>query len=138
MKFKRITENQAYEHVVETTRQLHESGVRCQEISMHPAFKELGLNYSRCTTSGFGLTGQGEYSAIFVTEREGGYKVFDIYIDTLDPENTNIEDITELLGKLNPEHPQCDIRKPISMAILHYLELFGDLPAKYKQYVSRG
>ncbi len=134
MKFSRITENQAYEQVVEATRQLHDKGVRCKEISTHPAFKDLRLNFLRCTTSGYGLTGQGEYSALFVTDHEGGYRVIDIYIDTLSPEDTSIVDITDSLGKLNPEHPKCDIRKPTSMAILHYLAMFGELPAKYKQY----
>lgn len=138
MKFSRITENQAYEYVVEATRRLHEKGVECKEISIHPAVKELGLNFSLCTTSGYGLTGQGEYSALFVTSGENGYRVFDIYIDILSPEDTSVEEISETLGNLNPEHPQCDIRKPISMAILYYLELFGELTEKYKQYASRG
>ncbi len=136
MKFSRITENKAYEHVVEATRWLHENGVRCREISTHPAFKDLRLNLSRCTTSGYGLTGQGEYSALFVTGHEDGYRVISIFIDTLCPEDTSIEDITDSLGKLNPEHPKCDIRKSTSMAILHYLAMFGELPDKYKQYAN--
>lgn len=138
MKFSRITENQAYDYVVEVTKRLHEKGVECKEISTHPDVQELGLNLSLCTTSGYGLTGQGEYSALFVTGGENGYRVFDIYIDTLSPEDTSVEEITESLGKLNPEHKQCDIRKPISMAILYYMELFGELPEKYKQYASHG
>ncbi len=138
MKFSRITENQAYEYIVEATKRLHERGVECKAISTHPAVKKLDLDLSRCTTSGYGLTGQGEYSALFVTAGENGYRVFDIYIDTLSPEDTCVEEITDSLGRLNPEHQQCDIRKPISMAILYYLELFGELPAKYKQYASHG
>ena len=138
MKFDRISENQAYEYIVEATKQLHDKGIVCKEISMHPDVKALGLDLSRCTTSGYGLTGQGEYSALFVTASEGGYKVIDIYIDILSPEDTSVEDITDSLDKLNPEHQQCDIRKPVSMAILYYLELFGKLPAKYKQYENFG
>lgn len=138
MKFKRITENQAYEYIVEATNKLHENGILCSEISEHPGFSKLGLNLSRCTTSGYGLTGQGEYSALFVTDGDGGYRVVDIYIDTLSPEDTSVGDITDSLGKLDPAHPLCDIRKPVSMAILHYLELFGELPAKYKQYANNG
>lgn len=138
MKFKRITENKAYEYIVEATSRLHKNGVVCNEISKHPEFKKLGLNLSRCTTSGYGLTGQGEYSGLFVTDGEGKYRVVDIYIDTLSPDDTSIADITNSLGEMNPEHSQCDIRKPVSMAILHYLELFGELPAKYKQYANQG
>ena len=136
MEFSRITENQAYEYIVEVTERLHEKGIECDEISTHPAVRELGLNPSRCTTSGCGLTGQGEYTALFVTGNDGQYKVFDIYIDTLSPEDTSVKEITDSLGELNPEHRKCDIRKPISMAILYYLELFGDLPVKYRQYAS--
>ncbi|MES9929667.1 MAG: hypothetical protein ABW158_16275 [Candidatus Thiodiazotropha sp. 6PDIVS] len=121
MKFSRITENQAYEYIVEATKRLHEKGIECKEISMHPAVQKLGLNFSRCTTSGYGLTGQGEYSALFVAGGANGYRVFDIYIDTLSPEDTSVEEITESLGKLNPEHQQCDIRKPITMAVLYLI-----------------
>ncbi len=138
MKFYRITENQAYEYIARVTKELHEKGIECEEISMHPAVIELGLNLVRCTTSGYGLAGQGEYSAIFVTDGERGYKVYDIYIDTFSPEDTHVDDITNSLGALDPEHQQCDIREPISMAILHYLELFEDLPVKYKKYANHG
>ncbi len=100
MEFSRVTENQAYEHVVEATRRLHDNGVRCKEISMYPAFKGLRLNLSCCTTSGCGLTGQGEYSVLFVTDYENRYRD----IDTLCSEDTSIDDITDPLGKLNPEH----------------------------------
>lgn len=55
MKFDRITENQAYEYIVEATKQLHDKGIVCKEISMHPDVKALGLDLSRCTTSGYGL-----------------------------------------------------------------------------------
>jgi len=136
MKFSRITENQAYDQIVEVTKRLHEKGVECKEISMEPAVKELGLDYSRCTTSGYGLTGQGEYSALFVTDGEDDYRVYSIIVDTLSSADTSIEEITESLGKLDPEHQQCDIRKPISIAILYYLELFDELPVKYKQYAN--
>lgn len=138
MKFSRITEQQAYDHVVEATKRLHEKGVECGEISAHPSVKALGLDYSRCTTPGYGLIGEGEYSAVFVADGDNGYRVFDIYIDTLSPEDTRIDDISGSLGQLNPEHKQCDIRKSIPMAILHYLELFGNVPTKYKQYASKG
>ncbi|VUD69441.1 hypothetical protein TDB9533_04811 [Thalassocella blandensis] len=138
MKFARITENKAYEYVAEATRRLHEKGVECREIAEHPAVLELELNYSMCTTSGYGLTGEGEYSSVFVTGKENGYMVYDIYIDTLSPDDTVIKEISEKLGKLNPEHARCDIRNPISMAILHYLELFCELPKKYEVYANKG
>ncbi len=138
MKFSRITENQTYEYIVEATKKLHEKGIECKEISTNPAVQELGLDLSCCTTSGYGVTGQGEYSALFVTSGTNGYRVFDIYIDLLAPESTSVQEVSESLGKLNPEHQQCDIRKPTSMAILYYLELFGGLPEKYKQYASHG
>ena len=134
MKFSRITEEQAYARVVEATKMLHDKGIQCKEIANHPSVKELGLNLLNCTTSGYGLTGEGEYSALFVSSADEGYKVYDIFVDILSPGDTSVNEISKSLGRLNPEHKQCDIRDPISMEILYHLELFGKLPERYKRF----
>jgi len=132
MKFKRITEAQAYEHIVKTTKDLRENGIINKEIREHPEIKNLNLDFNYCTSSGFGICGQGEYSGLVVTKGSNKYKVISIFIDTLCPEDTEIEDITSKLGKSDPEHPQCDIRKSIPMSILYYLEQFDTVPKKYE------
>ncbi len=43
---------------------LHDKGIQCKEIANHPSVKELELNLLNCTTSGYGLTGEGESSAL--------------------------------------------------------------------------
>lgn len=115
---------------------LHDKGIQCKEISNHPSVKELRLDLLNCTTSGYGLTGEGEYSALFVSGFDEGYKVYDIYVDTLSPDDTSVNEISLSLGRLNPEHKQCDIRHPTSMAVLYHLELFGELPQRYKQFAG--
>lgn len=134
MKFKRITENQAYQKIVNATEYLWENGVGNPLFERHPEFKKLALNYRRCTTGGFSLCGQGEYSGLIVTDGMNGYRVISIFVDTLCPEDTVFEDITLKIGKHDPNHNQCDIRNTISMTILYYLELFGKVPRKYADY----
>ena len=134
MKFSRITENQAYARIVEATSLLHEKGIECKEISEHTEFRQLGLNLQRCTTSGYGLSGEGEYSALFVTDGEKKYRVISVYIDTMSPKDTSIDDISESLGVCDPCHNQCDIRNHVAMSILYYMELYGEIPTKYSRH----
>ncbi len=134
MRFNRITENQAYERIVDATEKLWEQGIGSPVFEEHPEFKKLNLNYKRCITAGFGVCGQGEYGGLIVTDGEKGYRVISMFVDTLCPEDTKFEDITDKLGKSDPNHDQCDIRKTIPMAILYYLELFGKVPEKYAKY----
>ena len=132
MHFKRITENQAYERIVNATNYLWSNGLG-EPFFSHPKVKELALDLNRCTTSGFGLSGQDEYSGLIVTDGSSGYRVISIYIDLYSEEDTSIGDITNHLKENNPEHKKCDIRKPIPMAILYYLEQFGKLPKCYEK-----
>jgi hypothetical protein len=136
MRFKRITENQSYEQIVQATEELRKNGFYDKEVKNHQEIIKLNLNFDRCTTTGVGICGQGEYLGTVVTDGENGYKVIDIYIDTLCPKETNVCNITENLGMLNPAHPKCDIRKPISMAIIYYLEQFGELPNHVKRHIK--
>jgi len=128
----RITENQAYEYIVSATDRLRSNGLG-EPFDSHPKVKELDLNFERCTTSGFGLTGQDEYSGLIVTDGPNQYRVFDIFIDLSSDEDTSIEDVTNQIVEDNPEHKKCDIRKPIPMAILYFLEQFGELPKRYEK-----
>ena len=132
MHFKRITENQAYEHVVSATKQLQSNGLG-EPFDSHLKVKELGLDFERCTTSGFRLCGQEEYSGLIVADSPKGYRVIDMFIDLSSEEDTSIKDITSYLKEDNPEHKKCDIRKPIPMAILYFLEQFGELPKRYEK-----
>ncbi|WCN13004.1 hypothetical protein GV054_08300 [Marinomonas mediterranea] len=134
MQFDRITENQAYENVVKATKKLWEQGIGSPIFEDHLEFKKLNLKYKRCTTGGFGVCGEGEYSGLIVTDGDNGYRVISIFVDALCPEDTEFKDVTESLGKNDPTHNQCDIRNTITMAILYYLELFDELPQKYKKY----
>lgn len=137
MRFTRITENQSYEQIVQATEDLRKNGIKEKAIREHPEVVALNLNLSRCTTAGMGLCGQGEYSGTVVTDGPTGYKVIKIFIDTLEPNETEIVDITESLGKLNPENTKCDIRNPISMAILFYLEQFGEIPENVVKHLHK-
>ncbi len=119
MQFGRITENQAYERIVNSTKMLWERGIGSPILEDHSEFKKLALNYRRCTTGGFGMCGEGEYSGLVVTDSVSGYRVISMFIDTLNPEDTVFEDITQKLGKNDPNHNQCDIRNTIPMAILY-------------------
>ena len=132
MHFKHITENQAYERVVKATHRLRSVGFG-ELFHSHPKIIELALDLDYCTTSGFGICGQGEYSGLIVVNGSEEYRVISIYIDTLSKEDTLIQDITDSLGEANPEHKKCDIRKPISMTILYHLEQFGNLPQRYEK-----
>lgn len=134
MKFERITECQAYERVVLATERLWENGIGNEIFEAHSEFIALNLDYRRCTTGGFGQCGQGEYSGLVVTDGVNGFSVISMFVDTLLPEDTRFEDITNGLGKYNPLHPQCDIRNTIPMCILYYLELFGEVPEKYEKF----
>lgn len=134
LKFDRITECQTYERVVLATSRLWERGIGSEIFESHPDFIALNLNYRRCTTGGFGQCGQGEYSGLVVTDGINGFRVISMFVDTLIPEDTKFQDITDRLGKYHPNHVQCDIRNTIPMCILHYLELFGEVPGKYAKY----
>jgi hypothetical protein len=109
LKFDRITECQAYERVVLATSRLWERGIGSEIFESHPDFIALNLNYRRCTTGGFGQCGQGEYSGLVVTDGINGFRVISMFVDTLIPEDTKFEDITDHLGKYHPNHVQCDI-----------------------------
>lgn len=137
MRFTRTTENQSYEHVVNATNDLRKNGIRDKAIREHPDVIALNLDFNRCATPGMGLSGQGEYTGAIVTDGENGYRVIDIYIDTLEPDETEVIDITDSLGELDPTHPKCDIRKPISMAILYYLEQFGEIPKNVIKHLHK-
>jgi hypothetical protein len=137
MKFKRITENQSYEHIVLATQYLRDNGFFDIEVREHEQIKELNLDLNQTTTPGVGVSGEGEYSGTIVTNSNGGYRVISIYIDVLCPKQTAITDITESLGELDPSHKRCDIRKPVSMAIIYWLEQFGTVPKNVLRY-SRG
>ncbi len=134
MKFDRITENKVYERIVSATNKLWEEGVGSSVFEDHPEFKKLKLNYKRCTTAGFGICGQGEYSGVIITDGDNEYRVISMFVDTLCPEYTRFEDVTNKLGESNPAHNQCDIRQAVPMAILYYLELFGKVPKQYAKY----
>jgi len=137
MRFTRITENQSYEQIVQATMDLRKSGIKEKVIREHPGVLALDLNFNKCTTSGIGICGQGVYSGTVVTGNHNEYKVVKIFIDTLEPNETEITDITESLGVLNPEHSKCDIRNPISMAILLYLEQFGKIPKNVVKHLHK-
>lgn len=135
MKFERITENQAYERIVLATKKLWENGTGFKYLfEENPLFAELDIDLKRSTTGGFGQCGQGEYSGLIVTDNIQGYRVISMFVDTLVPEDTYFNDITENLGKLALTHSQCDIRKTIPMCILYHCELFGEVPREYKKY----
>ena len=136
MKFDRITENQAYENIVKATKKLWDQGIGFPVFEDHLEFRALNLTYARCTTGGFGICGEGEYSGFIVTDGHSGYRVISMFVDTLCPEETYFKDITDSLGKNNPIHNQCDIRNTIPMAILYYLQLFDELPPKYKKLLT--
>ena len=138
MKFKRITENRAYEQVVSATKRLRETGFYNKEVREHKAIKQLCLDLDKTTTSGAGISGEGEFSGDIVAASENGYKVISIYIDVLCPENTEIVDITEILGERNPNHKKCDIRNSIPMSIIYWLEQFGKLPDNVLRHAASG
>jgi len=136
VKFKRITENKSYQAIVDATEYFKINGFDDEVVRHHELIKALNLDLMKTTTAGVGICGEEEYSGFIVTNKDNNYKVIEIYIDILCPYYTSVRDISDNLKQLNPSHRLCDIRKPISMAIIYWLEQFGEVPKNVLRYTK--
>lgn len=136
IKFKRITENRRYAQIVDATAYLRVHGFDDEVVKNHELIKALDLDFSKTTTAGVSICGEEEYSGFVVTSSNDSYKVIQIYLDILCPYYTHVTDITDSLNQLDPSYKRCDIRQPISMAIIYWLEQFGKLPKNILRYTK--
>lgn len=116
MDFARQAERQVFEKVRECTLRMRRGDVP------HPAIPDTlrrhGVDIDRSVVSFFGVLDDNLYSGTLVSQDR---RVLEFVIDTAEPDESTVDDVTDQLGPKDPRHPRSDVKDVITMS-LHWFD----------------
>ena len=115
MEFDKISEQNTWNAVEEETRAMR-SGEGPDE-ALAEWFRQQGIEIESAVFPCIGKFDEGMYSGTLVTQDR---RVLEYFVDLSDPDESELEDVTENLGPKDPAHPESDICDRITMALVYY------------------
>jgi hypothetical protein len=116
MEFSKVSEQNAWDAVATATKQIRQGE---SEQALLSWFEQQGVDLSKAVFPLLGLFDEGVYSGTLITHER---KVIEFFIDLACPEDGDFEDVTDQLGPKDPSHPGCDLKEPITMALVFFDE----------------
>lgn len=116
MEFARLAEKQVFDRVRDCTTRMRQGDVP------HPAIPDIlrrhGVDLARSVVSFFGVLDDNVYSGTLVSQNR---RVLEFVIDTAEPDESTVDDVTDQLGPKDPRHPRSDVKDVITMS-LHWFD----------------
>lgn len=113
MDFAKLAEKQVYDRVQECTGRLRRGDVPSPVVL--DVLRRHGIDIDRSLFACFGELDDNLYSGTVVSQDR---RVFEFVIDTADPGESTIDDVTGQLGPKDPRHPKSDVKDVITMSLL--------------------
>lgn len=113
MEFAKLAEKQVYERVQACTARLRGDETPIPVIM--DVLRQHGIDPERSIFPCFCALDENLYNGTVVSQHR---RVFEFVIDTLDPSESSLDDVTEQLGPKDPKHPKSDIKDMITMSLL--------------------
>jgi hypothetical protein len=117
MEFSKISEQNAWDEVAETTGKVRRGDV--PEPALLEWFRSQGIDLDRSVFPALVPFDDGVYSGTLVNQER---KVLEYFVDLDAPGDGEIEDVTESLGPKDPSHPASDVKDLITMSLVYYDE----------------
>ena len=115
MRFDKISEQNAWDAVEETTHQVRQGEITHPELA--DWFRQQGVELEHAVFPALCLFDDGVYSGTLVDQDR---RVFEYFVDLSEPDEGDFEDVTAELGPKDPKHKDADIRDVITMSLVYY------------------
>lgn len=115
MEFSKISEQNAWDAVADTTRRVRAGDV--PDAALLDWFRQQGIELDRAVFPALVPFDEGIYSGTLVDQDR---KVIEYFVDLSCPEEGDYEDVTASLGPKDPSHPASDIKDLITMSLVYY------------------
>lgn len=120
MEFAKLAEQQVYDKVQDCTGRLRRGDVPDPRIL--EVLRQHGIDPNRSVFSFFGALDDNLFNGTVVSRQR---RVFEFVIDTVDPAESTVDDVTEQLGPKDPRHPKSDVKDVITMSLVCYDKELG-------------
>ena len=115
MEFSKISEQNAWDAVADTTQRVREGDV--PDAALLDWFKAQGVNLAEAVFPAVVPFDDGVYSGTLVTQER---KVIEYFVDLSEPDDGDFEDVTDELGPKDPSHPAHDVHDLITMSLVFF------------------
>ena len=113
MDFAKLAEKQVYERVQDCTERLRRGDVPSPVVLDVLSLRGIDIQHSLFPC--FGELDDNLFNGTVVSQNR---RVFEFVIDTLEPAESTVDDVTDQLGPKHPRHPKSDIKDVITMSLL--------------------
>ncbi len=114
MEFNKISEQQAWDKVAESTQAVRLGQVNKQLLQW---LENQGINLMRAAFPCIRQFDEKVYSGTVIA---GSRQAYEYFVDLDSPEEGELEDVTNQLGPKDPKHPKSDVKDLITMALLYF------------------
>lgn len=115
MEFDKISEQNAWDAVEDTTRRVREGEV--QDPALVDWFRRQGVDIEHAVFPSLCLFDEGVYSGTLVDQDR---RVIEYFVDLSEPEDGDFDDVSDELGPKEPRHPNADVKDLITMSLVYY------------------
>ena len=115
MEFEKVSEQNAWNAVEETTHELRSGN--SPDPALASWFHDRGIDLEQAVFPCIGKFDEGIYSGTVVDQER---RVYEYFVDLESPEEAELDDVTAELGPKDPAHPQSDVKDLITMALVFY------------------
>lgn len=115
MEFDKISEQNAWEAVEDTTRRVRAGDV--EDARLIDWFRGQGVDLEQAVFPCLCLFEEGVYSGSLVDQER---RVIEYFVDLSCPDDGDFEDVTPDLGPKDPHHPGHDVKDLITMSLVYY------------------
>lgn len=124
MEFAKLAEKQVFDRVADCTQRVRRGD------TPHPAIPDIlrrhGIEPERAVFPFLGALDDDLFSGTVVTQDR---RVLEFVIDTAEPDESTVDDVTAQLGARDPRHPGSDLKDVITMA-LHWFDHLARQPTR--------
>lgn len=113
MDFAKLAEKQVYDRVQDCTGRLRRGDI--PDPVVLDVLRRHGIDVDRSIFPFFGALDDNLFNGTVVSQHR---RVFEFVIDTVEPGESTIDDVTEQLGPKDPRHPKSDVKDVITMSLL--------------------
>lgn len=114
MEFSKISEQNAWDAVAETTQRVRDGAA---EAGLLAWLEAQGVDLQQAVFPSLGLFDEGVYTGTLIDQRR---RVIEYFVDLECPEEGDFEDVTAQLGPKDPKHPARDLKDLITMSLVYF------------------
>lgn len=114
MKFEKLSQQQVWDQVRDST----------QHVLQHPGLARFrdwlcsrGVELEQAVFPEIGEVDTDTYSGTLISPARA---VLEFYVDCNNPEDADLEDVSQELGPKDPQHPQSDVHNAITMGLIYF------------------